>query len=192
MMTKRSWRALAPVVALALGVLAGGPWLAPGVWAQGANATANKIAFVDVQRVLARSAGGAVAREQMEKERAVMQKQVDGHRVEIEKLKEELEKKGQLLSADARKEKQDALERGVRDVRRLVDDLQKELQKKEQELLGKVLRDLDGVIQKVGKEKGYTLIVERKQGGIVYGAAEADLTDEIIRLYDDESKKVKK
>jgi hypothetical protein len=34
--------------------------------------------------------------------------------------------------------------------------------------------------------------VERKQGGIVYGAAEADITDEIIRLYDDESKKAKK
>jgi outer membrane protein len=187
----RSGGALVGIVGVFIGLLAAAPWTAgPGVWAQGAPTT--KIAFVDVQRVLAKSAGGAAAREQMERERATMQKQVDGHRVELEKLKDDLEKKGQLLSADARKEKQDTLERKVRDVRRLVDDLQKELQKKEQDLLGKVLRDLDGVIQKIGKEKGYLLIVERKQGGIVYGAAEADLTDEIIRLYDDDAKKAKK
>ena len=77
-------------------------------------------------------------------------------------------------------------------MRRLVDDLQKELQKKEQELLGRVLRDLDGVIQKVGKEKGYLLIVERKQGGIVYGAPEIDVTDEVIKVFDDDAKKAKK
>jgi outer membrane protein len=187
----RSGRPLVGILGLLVGLAAGAWWVtAPAAWAQGAPTS--KIAFVDVQRVLARSAGGAAAREQMERERATMQKQVDGHRVELEKLKDELEKKGQLLSADARKEKQESLERKVRDVRRLVDDLQKELQKKEQDLLGRVLRDLDGVIQKIGKEKGYLLIVERKQGGIVYGAAEADLTDEIIRLYDDESKKAKK
>jgi outer membrane protein len=182
------WRRgpLAGVVLVLLGFGAGAWWVTPGVWAQGA--TPSKIGFVDVQRVLARSAGGAQAREQMERERASMQKQVDGQRVEVEKLKEELEKKGQLLSADARKEKQETLERKVRDVRRLVDDLQKELQKKEQELLGKVLRDLDGIIQKVGKEQGYLMIVERKQGGIVYGASEADITEDVIRVYDDESK----
>jgi outer membrane protein len=187
----RSRRALVGIIGMLVGLLAAAWWaMAPGVWAQGAPTT--KIGFVDVQRVLARSAGGAAAREQMERERGTMQKQVDGHRQELEKLKEELEKKGQLLSADARKEKQETLERKVRDVRRLVDDLQKELQKKEQDLLGRVLRDLDGVIQRIGKEKGYLMIVERKQGGIVYGAAEADITDEIIRLYDDESKKAKK
>jgi outer membrane protein len=187
----RSGGALVGIFGVLVGLAAGTGWgSAPAVWAQ--SAPMSKIAFVDVQRVLARSAGGAAAREQMERERATMQKQVDGHRVELEKLKEELEKKGQLLSADARKEKQDSLERKVRDVRRLVDDLQKELQKKEQDLLGRVLRDLDGVIQKIGKEKGYLLIVERKQGGVVYGAAEADITDEIIRIYDDEAKKVKK
>ncbi|HVQ74256.1 MAG TPA: OmpH family outer membrane protein [Candidatus Binatia bacterium] len=181
---------LAGLASVLVGFLLGVWWVTPGVWAQAG--AGSKIAFVDVQRVLARSAGGAAAREQMERERGTMQKQVDGHRVELEKLKDDLEKKGQLLSADARKEKQEALERKVRDVRRLVDDLQKELQKKEQELLGRVLRDLDGVIQKVGKEKGYLLIVERKQGGIVYGAPEADLTDEIIKMYDDDAQKAKR
>jgi outer membrane protein len=178
------------VLALVAGLAAWAWWAVPESGAQGAQAA--RIAFVDVQRVLARSATGVAVREQLEREKAAMQKQVDGHRGEMEKLREELEKKGQLLSADARREKQETLERKVRDVRRLVDDLQKELQKKEQELLAKVLNDVSGVVQKVGKEKGFFMIVERRNAGVIYAAAEADVTDEVIRAFDDEARKGKK
>jgi outer membrane protein len=167
-----------------------GTWLgAPALQAQTGVV---RVGFVDLQRVLARSSAGVAAREQLEREKAAMQKQVDGHRGELEKLKDELEKKGQLLSADARREKQEALERKVRDVRRLVDDLQKDLQKKEETLLAKVLQDVSNVVQKVGKDKGFGLILERRGAAVVYASAEADLTDEIIRAYDDETKKAKR
>ena len=39
------------------------------------------IAYIDVQRVLARSAAGVAAREQLEREKAAMQKEMDGKRV---------------------------------------------------------------------------------------------------------------
>jgi outer membrane protein len=180
---------LLPLAALVGAVAVGAGLSAPAAHAQ---APAGRVAFVDVQRVLARASAGVAAREQLEREKAAMQKQVDGHRGELEKLRDELEKKGQLLSADVRREKQDTLERKVRDVRRLVDDLQKELQKKEQELLARVLQDVTGVVQRFGKEKGYALIVERRGGAVVYGAPEADLTDEVIRAFDEEAKKAKK
>src|SRR5499427_7069000 len=142
------------ISALFLSGLLAGMWLgATGSSAQNNNAP-SRVGFVDIQRVLARSAAGMAAREQLEKEKAVMQKQVDGQRAELEKMKDELEKKGQLLSADARREKQEALERKVRDARRLVDDLQGTLQKKEQSMGQKILRDLEGIFTRVGKEKG--------------------------------------
>src|SRR6266542_5806017 len=151
-----------------------------------------RVGYVDLQRILAKSQAGVQAREQLEKDKAVMQKQVDTHKTELDKLREEIEKKGQLLSVEARRDKQEQLERKVRDVRRLVDDLEKELQKKEQGLLAKVLRDVEGVVGKIGKERGYILIVERRQGGLVYGAPEADVTEEIIKAFDDETRKAKK
>ena len=77
-------------------------------------------------------------------------------------------------------------------MRRLVDDLQKELQKKEQEILARVLHDISGVVQKIGKEKGYTLIVERRGASVVWGAPDADVTEEVVRAFDDETKKAKK
>jgi outer membrane protein len=160
---------------------------APAPAGPGGAGGLNRIAYIDVQRVLARSAAGVAAREQLEREKATMQKEMDGKRVELEKLREELEKKGALLTPDARREKQDQFERKRRDAARLADDFQKELEKTEQGLLQKVLKEVSGVIERVGKDKGYYMIVEKRGAGVIYAAAEADLTDEIIRVYDREA-----
>ena len=146
-----------------------------------------KIGFVDVQRVLARSAAGVAAREQLERDKATMQKEMDAKRQELDKLRDELEKKGPLMTADARREKQDTFERKRRDAARLADDFQKELEKKEQGLLQRVLQDLSGVIERVCKQRGYFLVVERRGASVLYAAAEADLTDDVIRAYDQET-----
>ena len=186
------WTGTAAMVALLATVWTAGAWLGPATSSAQTAPAATRIAFVDIQRVLARSSAGVAAREQLEKEKATMQKQVDAQRVELERLREEIEKKGQLLSADARRDKQEQLERKVRDARRLVDDLQGTLQKKEEALLAKVLQDVSGLIQKVGKDRGYSMVLERQRSSILYASPDSDLTDEVIRAYDDETKKPKK
>ena len=79
--------------------------------ATAAQAAGTRIGFVDVQRVLVKSVAGLAAREQLEKEKATMQKDVDSRRTEVDKLRDELEKKGLVLSADAKREKEEALQR---------------------------------------------------------------------------------
>lgn len=177
MVSAASTRAQAPAPA---------PAPAPAAAAPAANGL-QRVAFIDVQRVLARSAAGVAAREQLERDKAAMQKEMDGKRTELEKLRDEMEKKGALLTPDARRDKQEQFERKRRDAARLADDFQKELEKKESGLLQKVLQDVSGVIERVGKEKNYYLIVEKRGGGILYGSAEADLTEEVIRQYDREA-----
>lgn len=173
-----AWMTLAGMVLL----------LTPAVTAQ----STARIGYVDVQRVFARSSAGVAAREQIERDKATMQKDLDARRVEIEKLEEEMVKKGALLSTEARKDKQEALDRKKRDFRRLLDDYQRELEKKDRELLQKLAQDLAGVVERFGKQRGYLLIVERRNAGVMYGAAEADLTDEIIKAYDQEMGRTKR
>jgi outer membrane protein len=156
------------------------------------DAASTRIGYVDVQRVLVRSVAGVAAREQLEREKVVMQKDVDNRRTEVDKLREEMEKKGLVLSAEARREKEETFQRKVRDLRRLAEDLEKELQKKEQLATQRILQELTGVIEKMGKERGFLLIVERRSGGVIYGDPEADVTDEVIKLYDQEKAKEKK
>lgn len=175
------------VLALVLGLGAVGHAHAQAPAPGGQAGGIQRIAFIDVQRVLARSAAGVAAREQLERDKATMQKEMDGKRIELEKLRDELEKKGALLTADVRREKQELFERKRRDAARLADDFQKELERKESTLLQKVLQDVSGIIEKLGKDRGYYLIVEKRGAGVIYASADADLTDEVIRAYDREA-----
>jgi outer membrane protein len=157
-----------------------------------AQPPAVRIGYVDVQRVLARSAAGVAAREQLERDKASKQKEFEGRRAEVEKLREELEKRGALLSQETRRERQDALDRKVRDLRRLADDFQRELEKKEQGLIQQTLQEIGGIIERIGKQRGYLIIFERRGAGIIYGAPEVDMTEEIIKAYDQDIVKRKK
>ena len=187
----RTWLSIAVGVAIAL-MTGNAPWAQAPAGGQaatpGSQAPAlQRIGFVDVQRVLARSAAGVAAREQLEREKAAMQKEMDGKRQEIEKLRDEIDKKGPLMTADVRREKQDVFERKRRDAARLADDFQKELEKKEQTQLQRVLAELSSVIERLGKQRGYYLVVEKRGAVVLYADASADLTDEVIRAYDQEA-----
>src|SRR2546427_10849234 len=165
--------AMAVLLGVAVGpVAAQAPAPAPGRAASGAM----RIAYIDVQGVLARSSSGVAAREQLEREKTVMQREMDGKRVELEKLRDELEKKGPLMAADARREKQEQYERKRRDAARQMDDFQKELEKKEQVLLQRVLQDLTGVIERVGKARGNYMAVEKRGASVLAASPEPDLT----------------
>jgi len=97
-----------------------------------------------------------------------MQKQVDNQKGDLDKLRDELEKKGTPLRRSAARQAGAARRKARRPAAR--HDLEKELQKKEQGCSAKVLRDVEGGGGQIGKERGYLMIVERRQGGLIYGA----------------------
>jgi outer membrane protein len=151
-----------------------------------------RLAYVDIRRVFVRSQAGVAAREQLEKERAQMQREMDARRQEIDKLRDELDKKGALLTAEVRREREDTLERKRRDATRLADDFQRDLARKEQQLLARVQQEVAGVIERLGKQRGYYMILEMRNAGVLYGVPDADITDEVIRAYDQDAVKGKK
>jgi outer membrane protein len=156
------------------------------------TAPSARIGYVDIRRVFVRSQAGVAAREALEKERAQMQREMDTRRQEIDKLREELDKKGTLLTPDVRREKEDTLERKRRDATRMADDFQRDLVRKEQQLLARVQQEVAGVIERLGKQRGFYMILEMRNAGVLYSTPEADVTDEVIRAYDQESVKGKK
>lgn len=165
---------------MAAGLVALAALGAPGSGAAQENTL--KIGFVDVQKVLNESARGKEAKGRLEKERDAKQQEIRGKEEEIKKLEADLQKQGAVLSEAARKERQEAINRRVRDLRRLFEDFNRDLQKRENELLSEILRDIRKLIVAHGKEQHYTLILEA-QSGIIYASQGADLTDEVLAAY---------
>lgn len=145
--------------------------------------SAPKIGYVDLQRALNESDAGKKAKEefkvQVDRLQASLKKQKD----EIDSLKDQLEKKSLVMKEQERGNLEDEYRKKLRDFERNYKDSQTDLQKKDNELTGGIIKDLQEVIRDYGEREGYTLILENTSSAVLYGAKNADLTDEIMRQY---------
>jgi len=148
-----------------------------------------KIAYVDMQKALNFCEAGKEAKKQMTAEVEKVQKILAGKQKELEKLKEELEKRGLVMSESVRREKEREYQTKLRDFQRLQTDYQDELRRKDRELTEKILRDLETVIKKIGEEGKYTIILEKNQPTILYISSSLDLTEEVIKRFDQQKQK---
>jgi len=148
-----------------------------------------KLGFVDIQAVISQSREGQAARNKVAAEAAEKQKEIGLKEAEIKQMDVDLQKQGPVLSDAAKKEREEDIRRKLRDLKRLTEDFNRDLSKREGELLNDLLRDVTAVIRDYGKEKGLTLIVEKGQGGVIYGSDPADLTKEILERYNNRPSK---
>jgi len=166
--------------------------LVTGLWmawvSQAWGAEPLKIAYVDIQKALNLSEAGKAAKKQITLEVERMRKTFAGKQKELEKLKEDLEKRGMVLSEAAREEKAREYQAKARDLQRMERDYPDELQRKDRELTESILRKLEVVVRKMGEEGKYTFILEKNQGGLIYAADALDLTDELIKTFDQKGK----
>lgn len=148
-----------------------------------------KIGVVDLQKSLNDSQAGQKAKKSLTELITAKQKSVDGKASEIEKLRMELDKQSTVLSPEAKKQKEEKLERDMRDYQRMVKDTQEELQKKESELTTSIIKELRQIVKKIGDDEGYTIIFEQVEGIILYASSEYDLTERVIKTFDNAQKK---
>jgi outer membrane protein len=152
--------------------------------------TVIKFGSIDIQKVLNESEAGKKAKIDLESLIKSKQTVIDEKGKTIEKLKNDIEKQASVLSAEARKTKEDELEKYIREYQRLVQDSQAEVKKKESELTDTILKEIRELIEKTGEEEGYSLIIER--GMILYSSKGIDLSDAILKKYDESKAKSKK
>lgn len=158
----------------------------------GGSAETPRIGYVDLQQVISLSLPGQAARAKMQAERDEKQKEVNAREEEIRRLEGQLEKGAPVLSEEAKREREETIRRKIRDLRRTIEDFNRDLAKRENELIADILKEVTLVIKAYGKEKGYTLILEKGQAGVLYGDEGADITQEIINVYNAKKPSAKK
>ena len=160
------------------------------LFAYNAEAAELKIGYVDLSKALNESNEGKKATKTLEELVAGKQAVLAEKEEEIKKLKEELEKQKQspMFTADAMRDKEANLNKLVRDLQIKVNDYQEEVQKKEAELRTDIIKGLKTIINNYGEKEGFTIIFESRESGILYSQKNIDVTDEIIKKYNEVSK----
>lgn len=141
-------------------------------------AEALKIGFVDLPRIFAESDSGKKAKADIEaiekSKKAVIEEKVNS----LKKIEEEITKQSSVLSAEAKKAKEEEMEKLQRDIQRLVAEARTELQKKENELTNAILKDVSDIVDAIGYEEGYAVILRSEV--VLSAKKELDLTGAVI------------
>lgn len=148
-----------------------------------------KIAFVDMQKALNESKSGKKALGELQKLIDERKSNLQKQKETLEKKKDELDKQGLLLNEDTRKLRETEVRTLERDLSRSLSDLKEEMGRRESEFTDGIRKDLLKVIEKIGKEGGYTLVLEKQYSAILYAPATIDLTETLIKRYDAEGVK---
>lgn len=145
-------------------------------------ASAQKIAYVDLQRALNQVDEGKAAKSKLQKDFQAKQKKLDQQQNDVKALKEELEK-GVMLSDEVKRQKAMVLQQKMYELQQLYFALQQELSQKEAEATKKIFDKMGKILENIGKEKGYDLILEKTESSVLYAKPGMDITDELIKRF---------
>ena len=147
-----------------------------------------KIAYVDIQKAVNESNTGKDAKKVITKEVEKFQRQIADKQKELQTLKESLEKQAPMLTPDARATREKEYQNKLREFQRWGEDTQNEINQKRVEMERNISVALQKVIQKVGADEGYTLILEKNENIVLFVSKTIDITDRVIKAYDAQKK----
>lgn len=142
-----------------------------------------KIGVVDLFKVLNESEEGKRSIGELQKMVESRQKSLEEKQKKIQSLREEYEKKKSVLNEEARKSKEEEIERLGRELQRTAADYQVELQKKQNEMTQNMLKEIRQIINEFAQKEGYSLVIERAEQLLIYVTPTIDITDKIITLF---------
>jgi outer membrane protein len=143
-----------------------------------------RIGLIDLQRCLQESKEGLKVLEMLKKKKDDLQQELDTRQKEILELQKELDKQTMMLSMDAQEDKEKTIERKGRELQYLYKDLSEEMAKAQEKEKKRIFTELEKVVEKIGSQKKYTLIIEKRAGGVLYFSKAIDITDQVIKAYD--------
>lgn len=154
------------------------------LWGSVSMAADIKIGVLDMKRLQQRSARFQTIREELKKKYNSLQKRLDTEKEQIQKLEQDLQKQSMMLSLDAKEDKEMELGKMTRHYKYMVGEVTQEMKDAEFEATRKVGKDIEKIVEKIGKKEGYTVILEQGTVGLIYYNDTIDITSQVIKAYD--------
>ncbi len=147
-----------------------------------------KFGYVDARRAMNECKAGKQAKTTITAEIDRLQNQITARQNELQNLKESMERQATVLTDAAKSAREREYQVKMREYQRWADEVQVEVKQKRDELEMNISKNLQKVIQQIGAEEGYTIILEKNEKVVLYVTKAIDLTDRVIKGIDALSK----
>jgi len=148
-----------------------------------ASAADLKVAYVDLQRVLLEVDDGKAAKARLQKWLDDKQKEIDKEQTALRAEKETLDKQASAMNAETRAQKEADLQRKVMTLAQKWEKSRGEAANKERQEMEPIIAKIDQVVATIAQRDDLGLVLEKRDSGIVFAKAQLDISNEVIRAY---------
>ena len=141
-----------------------------------------KIAIINLQRAVLESAEIKKASAELEAKYKPKQQAIEKLQKEIQALQQNLQSNAGKLTQQAEADLTAQGQRKQRELTRLTEDLQADVERERNEILGRSSQRMQEVVKKLAEEKGFDVVVD--VSNTVYFKAALEITTESITAYD--------
>jgi outer membrane protein len=145
------------------------------------------VAVIDVNKILNDSEAGQAAKKKMEARYEELKKTIDAKQEEARRIKEEIDKQKVMVGKEKLKEKEDALQAKLNELRQLTQEGERDMQTRQGELTREVLKSVEAKVDVVVKADKLDLVFE-KSAGVVHYNESMDITQRVLALVDGDGK----
>jgi outer membrane protein len=145
-----------------------------------------KVATIFAQNAIASTQEGQKATAALNAKYVPRKDEFERKQRELQALRDQLKKSQATLSADARDRLNQNIDAKNRELQRLAQDSQDALDEEEASLLQQLWDKMSGVLGDYAMRQGYAAVfdVSNPQGPVLWAAPGVDITNEIVKLYD--------
>ncbi|MCS6317374.1 MAG: OmpH family outer membrane protein [Nitrospira sp.] len=167
------------LVVVAVTVLLGG-----GRFGQSTVPTSMRLGVVDPQRVLGETNAGKKAKEMLATFAKNRQALIELEEKELRRMEEDFVKQGSVLSANAKREREEQFRRRMSEYQQKVTDLNREVQDKQKEVLDGFREKIEALSGKVAKRLELQAVFDRGRGGpTLYFDEAVDVSSQLIEEF---------
>src|SRR5207244_3188331 len=123
---------------------------------------ADKLAYVDVQRVIMEVEEGKAAKARLKSELESKRAELDKKQKELEHLKTEYDRQAGVLTEEAKQQKQQELQKKLLEAQQVAQQMQRELAEKEDETLRGISEKIMAVVTEVSEHEGITYVIKKE------------------------------
>ena len=145
-----------------------------------------KLGYVNFQKALAELDEAKAAKARLEGLKEQKQKELDKVQEAFKKEQEAFQKQAATMTEQARNEKGEALQKKYVEITQNFEKGRTELAQKENEEFQPIVTKLRAVVNSIATKEGFTMIFDA--AGLAYAPDSLDLTNQLIRTYNEQNK----
>jgi len=178
----KMFRMTALAAAALIGSIAANAQAAPATSA----AAAEKVGVLSIRQAIANTAEGKQASAELQSRFAPRQSELDNLNKQINDIRQRLQTGGDKLSQEEQIRLQRQGEALTKQAQRKQEDFQEDVNAAQQEVIDGIGRKMMDVLDRYARENGYSAVFDTsaQTSPILYASNKVDLTQEIIKLYD--------